>query len=180
MIIELKVPLEIAAQGVFLLRADSEEAAEYMKDIAGSDLEQIRHLLGDSVVLVNGGQRKVMATMVGFSWTDAHGGTPSHDFGLSDFNSSTKQLAPGQGRFYFPERGLNVYFARQAEERMISGVAVMGRLAPFAELVARASAVVAQGHEMAVYVDSVVVAGVGIVGPDRRQMAGHGWNRTGL
>jgi hypothetical protein len=175
--ITVEVPLEVQQQGVTLLPADSQEASKYVAKIAGSDADGIKGLLPFSVVLVNGGQSRLLATLVGFRWTEVDDNRLTRTFGIQDFGGYPSQVRPGDGRLFVLQRGLNLYFARRmARPDLVEA----NGIDPWLDLVASTEDLVRSAKSMSAFIDSIVVEGVGLVGPDTRKMSTHGWDRKSI
>jgi hypothetical protein len=155
---KITVPGDIAAYGVTLLPATDPNAAQHVTQRAGVDLAAIRGILPYCVALVNNGQSRLLSTTVGFRFTDQQGQPHTFVFSIDDFNADPlTQLKHGDGRLFFPQRGLNVHFALVPSRPMPVG---------FSDLIQKIETDFAQVQDLEVFIDSVTVEGVGLVGPD--------------
>ncbi len=173
--IGVEVPPEVQQQDVTLLPADSAQASKYIAKIVGVDLDRIKYLLPYSVVLINSGDKRLLATAVRFRWTDAEGKTLVRVFAIRDFGGYPSQIYPGEARLFFLQRGLNLYFVRRAAH---PEKAEPDALAPWSDLVASTKATLSTAKKISASIDSVVVEGVGLVGPDTAHRRAHGWDTT--
>jgi hypothetical protein len=174
--INVEIPPEIQAYGVTLVPADSPAASEHIGKIAGSDVGAIKSLLPYSVVLVNNGGNRLLATLVGFRWTDSSDIPHTFTFALNDFNRGyPSQIAPGGSRLFLLQRGLNLYFARRAAR---PEKADRTSLTQSANLIKGITSTVTHAKSITAFIDSVVIEGYGIVGPDTKMMRSNGWNRV--
>lgn len=92
--IEVEVAPDVEAQGITLIQADAPEASKYLEHISSVNLTKSLHPY--SIVLVNNSRHRVIATAVGFRWTDPLTGRSHHrSFAIDDFNVYPSQLKAG-------------------------------------------------------------------------------------
>lgn len=127
-------------------------------------------------MIINKGSNRLLATLVGFRWTDTAGTTRERTFGINDFNSvPASQIGPGEGRLFVLQRGLNVYFARRkADPESVS----KDLLTQWGSLIGDIANLLRNSQNITAFIDSVAIENVGLVGPDTRNMRSHGWDRT--
>jgi hypothetical protein len=113
--------------------------------------------------------------VVGFKRIYSKGSEQTIAIAMADLSRGyASQINAGGSRLFVMQRGLNLHFARRPAMLEPEDPNV---LVQSAEVIKGTETLVGNAKSLVAFIDSTVVEGVGLVGPDIRNVRAHAWDR---